>query len=134
MRARFHDWPRILEEHLRERMKRRFKWGRYEHDCCSFAFGVARALTGYDALANIPDYSTADEADLILGEHPIEQHCDEHFQRCTSVGLARRGDLALVEVKGDFALMIVEGPTVIGAGATRLERYPRARMLKAWMV
>lgn len=130
---RFYDWPERLDVYIRERETRRFKWGKDQHDCCSFALGSVIATTGYDAMAEIEDYVSAEEADLILDKHPIEAFMDEHFPP-RALGMAQRGDIALVRVKEELALMIVEGPQLVGAGAYALTRYPRAAIIKAWAV
>lgn len=134
MIERFHDWPERLDTFIRERETMRFAFGKTKNDCCSFAFQCAKALTGYDALADIEDYADAADADLVLDAHPMEAFASLHFPERSSIGFAQRGDIALVVVKAELALTVVEGASLVGPGAFKLERLPRVAMLKAWAV
>ena len=42
------DWPRLLNEYIAKALKRQFRYGR--HDCCTFACGAVRAMTGVDPM------------------------------------------------------------------------------------
>lgn len=129
---RFPDWPEKLVEYIASREHRPFDWGKGKQDCCSFANGGVIAQTGVDLMADIPDYSTAAEADEILLT-PLHELLDARMTRC-SIGLAKRGDIGLAELGGLDTLVIVEGETIVGPGKRRLQRLPRHMMTIAWTV
>lgn len=130
---RFHDWPERLLEYVASREQTRFAWGKGAHDCCSFANGGVVAQTGVDLMADIPDYASADEADLILAAG-LAQLVDERLERRRSVGLARRGDLVLADLRGVETLCLVEGDKIVGPGTRGLQRVPLKLAQIAWAV
>ncbi len=131
---RHHDWPEILHAYIGAREAQRFQWGRRAQDCCSFAFGGALEISGVDAMADIEDYASAEQADLILARISMAEVADAHFQR-VPIGMLKRGDLALTKnIKDEDTLMIVEGANLVGPGARRLIRVPRAKTLIGWSV
>lgn len=132
--TRASDWPELLLAYIAERERRVFEWGKRAHDCCSFSLGWALAATGIDAMAHIEDYHDAAGADLILGRISIAEEVDRSFTRRPRA-LLQRGDVALVlNQAGDDTLVIVEGHFLVGPGARRLERMPRAAALIGWAV
>lgn len=126
------DWPERLIAYLAQRRDRRFKWGPYEHDCCSFGAGGVKALTDVDVMADVPPYASAEQADLLLAK-PIADWLDERFPR-RPIGMARRGDIALATLDGQDTVMIVLGATLIGPGRRGLVELPRSAMRAAWAV
>lgn len=131
--ARPWNWPELLAAYIAERSNRPFAWGKRAQDCASFAFGWALVATGIDAMAELPDYSDAESADLLLGDIGFEAVLDAHFTR-RDIGLAQRGDLALADIGDQETLTIVEGATLIAPGRNRLQRVPRKMMRAAWGV
>jgi hypothetical protein len=131
---RFDDWPERLVEYIAARSERRFEWGKDKQDCCSFANGGVIAITGEDLMADIPDYSSADEADLILADTSLEALMDARLARRESPAFAQRGDVGLTLFNNQPTLVLVEGAQIIGPGKRRLERLPRAQMTIAWAV
>lgn len=132
--ARSPDWPARLCAYIAARQRAPFKWGKRAQDCASFAFGWALEATGIDAMADVPDYASAEEADLLLDDPGFERVLDAHFSRRDGVGLAQRGDLALADINGQLTLTIVLGDELVGPGRRRLEYVPRAAMQAAWEV
>ncbi|MGE0828936.1 MAG: hypothetical protein AB7O04_06250 [Hyphomonadaceae bacterium] len=130
--ARFNNWPQRLIAYIEARERRPFAWGKNAQDCCSFANGAVIEMTGQDAMADIPDYETAEEADLILAT-PLADLLDARFPR-RPIGLARRGDIAMAELDGQDTLMIVEGATLVGPGRRGLVRLARSAMRAAWAI
>lgn len=129
---RFPDWPDRLIAYIAAREKLPFEWGKGKQDCCSFGNGGALAMTGVDLMADIPDYASADEADVILVT-PLEELIDARLPR-RPVGLAQRGDLGLADLNGLDTLVIIEGDMIVGPGKRRLQRLPRYLMSTAWAV
>lgn len=134
---RFHNWPELMAAYIKGRSARPFEFGKRAHDCCSFANQHIIEITGEDPMADIPDYVSAEEADLILADG-LSDLIDARMP-VVSIGRAQRGDIALARMtlsRGEEieSLMIVEGPTLVGPGLRRLERHPRGAMLRAWSV
>lgn len=62
----------------------------------------------------------------------IAAECDRLFVPITPAQ-AQMGDIAGIDdPESGFMLMIVEGATLAGPGETKLERRPRAVMVRAW--
>src|SRR5262245_2833 len=105
--GRLPDWPDRLGAYIATHAHMRFAWGNYAHDCCSFAFGAATAITGRDLMDGLPTYASAEEADLLLAK-PIEAWLDELLPR-VEPAMAQRGDIAVADVREETAALIVEG-------------------------
>lgn len=130
---RFPDWPERLAAYIAARETRRFEWGKGAQDCCSFAAGAVAAITGRDVMADIPPYSSAEEADVILTT-PLEALLDARFAR-RDVGFAQRGDVALARIGKLESVVVVLGAELVGAGRPRgLVYLPRRVMRAAWAV
>lgn len=127
------DWPERLIDYIVARESRPFKWGKGEQDCSSFSAGGVLAMTDADIMADVPDYASAEDADLLLAK-PLEQWLDERLPRRARASLAQRGDLALANLDGQDTVMIVEGATLVGPGRRGLVRLPRSAMHAAWAV
>lgn len=126
------DWAEVLIGYIEARETTPFTWGKEKQDCCSFANGAVKAMTGFDAMADLPDYCDAGSADLILVT-PLEDLLDQRFPRAP-LGMAQRGDIGIAELNGLDTLMIVEGQTLVGPGRRGLVRVERAQMRAAWTV
>lgn len=131
---RFEDWPERFVAYVALRDGRSFEWGKGKQDCCSFANGGVIAITGEDLMADIPDYASAEEADLILADTSLEALMDARLERRESVGFAQRGDVGLALINDAPTLMLVEGTTIVGPGKRRLEHLHRSALLIAWAV
>lgn len=131
---RAHDWPEKLCDFIAGRERVAFRWGRYAHDCFSFAAACVVAQGGPDMAADLAEYVSADEADVLLTEIGMQAHIDKHLTRRESPSFAQRGDVALVNTDHGETLFIVEGEHLVGAGRRRLERIPRARAEIVWAV
>lgn len=134
---RYHDWPERFVRFIASRESQPFTWGKNRQDCCSFGNANVVALTGEDPMADLPEYATAEEADLILSV-PLVELIDARLPR-RDIGEAMRGDVALAmlpDLRGRLreTIVVVEGPTLVGPGLRRLQRVPRGDMLICWSV
>ncbi len=113
---------------------RRFAWRR-GRDCVSFAAACAKAQTGRDPLADVPQWRTRREARIVAeAAGGLEHALDARLAR-VAPALAQRGDIAgLPDPLFGIRLMIIEGETLVGPGARGLERLPRSAMTIAWSV
>lgn len=132
---RFHDWPDRLAAFIASRENRPLKWGRLANDCGSFVAAAALAIRedGLDLMIGIPEYATAADADMIVGDS-YAALMDARLPRRESAGLAQRGDIVLAELRGRETLLVVEGDFLVGPGARKLERVPRSEALICWAV
>lgn len=131
---RFPDWPERLVAYVAEREAQRFEWGKDKQDCCSFANGGVIAMTGVDLMADLPDYASAEEADLILATTSLEELMDARLPRRESPAFAQRGDVGLALIKDQPTLVLVEGTTIAGPNMRTLAHLPRSMLTIAWAV
>lgn len=142
---RFSDWENRLADWLRECRGLAFAWGQL--DCCTFAAGAVRAMTGDDHMAEFRGhYSSAIGAARALrkyGAASLAATLDGKFA-VIEPGLARRGDIVLCDSGGGGggaaaqALAVVLGADAVGVGqqdgVEGLIRIGRAGWLRAWRV
>jgi len=137
---RYRDWEGRLADYLRGCRAARFAWGAM--DCCTFAAGAVRAMTGEDAMAEFRGhYRTARGSARALrriGAGTLEATLDAKFT-AVPPALARRGDIVMADDgQGGGALGIVLGGHATGIGAQGdhegLVRLDRASWLRGWRV
>ena len=129
------DWPLRLNAALESARARAFAWG--EHDCCMFAAGVVRELTGEDFAAPFRGaYAERDGAGLILAEQG-------GVEAITTAALgapldnprfAQRGDVVLIETEEGMALGICDGVNAWLPGVRGLVHRPMPHWRAAWRV
>jgi len=112
-----------------------FAWGRGRNDCVSYGARAVKALTGRDRLRAIRQrWTSASGARRALAAvGGLEAGMDSLFER-VSPSTAKRGDLGLAVMASGPSLVVIEGETVVGPGATGNERLPRAALTAAWDV
>lgn len=128
------DWPERLVAHVSARARAPFAWGKRANDCASAAAQWVEAATGFDVLADLPDWD--DEASALAAVAGVGGLAEGIAARLheTPVGLAGRGDVGVVVFDGrDFAVVVV-GADVVGPGPTRLLHLPRAALVRAFRV
>lgn len=143
---RAHDWPERLLAFLASRERMPFRYGKRANDCCSFGASWVLDVTGRDPMEGVPDYTSAEEADIILAETPLDELLDARFPRYSSTSFAQRGDIGLAPL-GDaefdatsgesvptLTLVVVEGAQVVGPGKRGAVRAPRSALVMAWKV
>jgi len=131
---RAHDWPEKFVSYLNQRERAVFTWGKHAHDCASFGAGWVRIALGVEPLDGLPDYSTAEEAEAILESASFAAMIDERLPRI-DIGLAKRGDIGLIETERGDAVVIIDGVDLVGPAKRRgLVRYPRFKLVAAWEV
>jgi hypothetical protein len=132
---RYPDWETRLAAYLEPLRDRPFQWGR--HDCCTFAAGAVRAMTGKATMAEFRgkyrDEAGAAEALKTTGAGTLISTMNSKFKR-VAPGHAHRGDIVMVD--GNLGISFGEVSLHVGAEGERqgLIRHPRARWRKAWIV
>jgi hypothetical protein len=130
---RFEDWPRRLDDYLREHERRPFAWG--SHDCCTFAACCVEALTGENPMRRYR-YRTERGALRALAR-------DGGLERAVAVALAGREIPPLTAQRGDVVLFTYQGQPVVGVcvgthiaspGPAGLSRTPISAATRAWRV
>lgn len=127
---RLPDWPERLAAYLAVRERTPFEYG--VNDCVLFAAGAVEAMTGVRPA--LPRWRTQRQAAaLLLRRGGILEATAAVLPACP-LGLAQRGDLAVCEAVDGPALLVIEGATLIGPGASGLTRWPRAAAYAAFRV
>lgn len=133
---RFPDWEQRLAAYLEPLRDRRFRWGK--HDCCTFAAGAVKAMTGEDVMPEFrgeySDEASAEEALRAIGNGTLIRTMNAKFER-VPVGHAHRGDIVMV-AGGGLGIAMGEVALQVGEAGTRegLIKRPRAEWKKAWRV
>ena len=135
--TRRHDWPERLAEVVRAARGKRFAWGR--HDCATFAFDCAAAMTGVDRLADFRGrYRTPKGAQRALrrigGVTTLEDLATALTKRPALPETAQRGDLVLIDSDLGPALGVCLGARAAFVGAHGLAFVPTAAARRAWRV
>lgn len=132
MRARFEDWPSRLGDYLAAREAMPFGW--LENDCCSHAAGAVIAMTGDDPMAGLRDYHDERTAIRMLARvGGVDGWLASRFPEI-AIGMARRGDLGVIDRTDGLAAVVVDGALLCGVGPDGLIRTERARLLRAFAV
>lgn len=126
------DWPERLEAFLAVR-DRPFAWG--PQDCVTFAADWVVECLGFDPAARWRGWTNAREAvRAIEAAGGLEAGWAAQLQPIPPA-FAGRGDIGLVRVgRARLASVIVERETVVGTGPQGLERLPRGRLVRAYLV
>ena len=93
MTQRRPDWPELLAAYVEQHRGTPFAWG--AHDCCTFAAGAVKAMTG--TLPALPAYADEREAMRALRDLGGLREAVTRLFEPTLVALAQRGDLLLVK-------------------------------------
>lgn len=125
-------WEKALEAALKERKP--FRWG--SRDCCLWAAGVVRAMTGQDYAAAWRGYRTKAQAEAIKAANGgVEGLLFQALGDDIPVTRAQRGDVVLIR-HGEFqaAGVIAFDGRVAVQGRRGIEFLPRAAATRAWRV
>ena len=135
------DWPEKLADVIRNSQTRRFEYGTF--DCCLFANDAIRAMTGVDIMHGLRGvYRDADSAHRVIKQFGVSLD-DAVGYVASTYGWrkwdvptkARRGDLALVDLRGNPAAGIVTTAGVVGPDRRGgLLTLPTRHILAAWSV
>jgi hypothetical protein len=132
---RYPDWETRLAAYLEPLRDRPFKWGK--HDCCTFAAGAVRAMTGEHSMPEFRgkyrDGVGAAKALQTIGKGTLISTMNAKFKR-VPVSHAHRGDLVMVD--GNLGIAFGDISLHVGAEGERegLIRHLRAAWRKAWIV
>ncbi|GEM_PF-1520725 len=102
------------------------------NDCVRFVLGAVAAQFGSSPWPDV-DWRTERGARRAIAKvGGIEAATDALFESI-ACGDAQFGDLAgVITPEGDFHLALVAGAVLLAPGELRLERSPRADMVRAW--
>lgn len=129
MMDRLSNWESNLSEYLSSKRNEPFQYGK--HDCCTFASGAVKAVTGQNPMADIDHgYDTKIGSLRViksLGHTNLEQVLDNMFYPC-SIGFAQTGDLAFY----DGSVGIVVGSKAVFATQIGYTMIDRSEWTKAW--
>ena len=124
---RLPDWQTRLIGYLNAAARCPFKVG--THDCCLFAAGAVRAMTGSDPAAGYRErYTTLKGGLRVLRKAGFKDHVDMAQTLFSEVHASRAapGDLAVVDTPEGAALGVVQGESVYVLGPDRIGLLPIA--------
>ena len=128
-------WPSRLNEYLEAARERPFSWG--GHDCATFVFDAAEAMTGEDHTVTWRGkYKTPAGALKQIKKHGVEnlgEWLDKFYSR-QPVAFAQRGDVVCVDQDAFGAFGIVIGREALFVGQDGTETRPVAECDYAWRV
>ncbi|HVY12233.1 MAG TPA: hypothetical protein VHB73_01555 [Alphaproteobacteria bacterium] len=130
-------WTTQLSRFLKERAAMPFEWG--VNDCLLFAADAVLAITGVDLAEDVRGgYDSEETADTLLSQYGGMEAAvtaaigmEPHYNPL----LAKRGDVALVEVLGNPALAIVDDSgarLAVARSRDGIQRLPLTAAKKIW--
>lgn len=128
------DWQRRLAEYIQKVQHRKFRWGRF--DCCLFAAGAVKAMTGKDPMPEFrgqyTSEATAKQALRDIGSGTLYNTMRAKFGNPVPAVQANRGDIAWLE--GCLGIIVSRYAIMIFADG-RMAKIPvRGSGMKAWRV
>ena len=131
-----HDlWPSLLNDYLEAVSERPFSWG--EHDCATFVFGAAEAMTGLDHSKTWRGkYKTKAGALKQIKKHGVEnlgEWLDKFYGR-QPISFSQRGDIVSIEQDAFGAFGIVVGAEAIFLSQDGTDTRPLTVCDYAWRV
>lgn len=131
MTMRLPNWPRLLDEYVNTARARPFAWGAL--DCCSFAAGAVRAITGRDV--PMPSWCDRREAAATLRRlGGLRAAVCQRLGDMQPAALARRGDVLLLRQRGRDVLAVCLGHAWASPGRAGLAFGPMDEALGAWRI
>ena len=128
---RVENWQSKLNEHLKTVGK--FEWGK--NDCCMFAVGCVKVLTGVDHSKDYKGYKTAiGAARRVEKAGGIESIASDALGASKPLKEAKRGDIVLFNAGKDVALGVSVGDKIVAVGEDGLIFLPFSDGIKAWSV
>jgi len=115
---RLPDWEARLAAYLEPLRARQFAWGR--HDCCTFAAGAVKAMTGVDPMPEFRGrYRTALGSERALRRYGAGTLATTLDRKFTPIGaaLAQRGDIVMSG--GLLGICTAGGLIAVGAEGER---------------
>jgi hypothetical protein len=132
---KLNNWPTLLATFLLERHKQPFAWG--VNDCCLFAADAVHTITGVDPAPEFRGhYRTAIGAKRALiryGAGEIKPTFDAKFGELKPRLTAQRGDIALLNIDGNYVVGVVFG-TIYVVSQTGLLQLPLNKALGIWSI
>lgn len=137
MLTRREDWPSRLAAAIEDARDKPFRWG--SHDCGLFAGACVQAMTDVDPVAEFRgQYDDEDGARAtmlaIAGGGLRAVWYRALGPAMNNVRMARRGDVALIEIGGIEVTGIVAGSRVACLTEAGVAMVPAHRIVAAWRV
>lgn len=133
---RIERWATALNNAIDAERAKDFEWGL--SDCSLFVADCVNAMTGVDWAADFRGhYSTAKGSLLALrkyGKGTLYKTMDHYFARHTSILMARRGDVVVMESEIGQCLGICIGATVAFRSPDGVVFMPLTKCVAAWVI
>lgn len=128
--SRLPSWERNLQEYLST--INLFEWGKT--DCCMFAVGAVKAITGIDHGTEYKHRTKLGAAKLLTKHGGVEAIAIKHLGNPKPATFAQRGDVVSFQTDEGLALGICIGTKIAAMKAEGLIFLPLFKSLKAWSV
>lgn len=136
--VRLQDWTVRLDRWVTEWRSAAFDWG--AHDCCTFAAGAVREVTGFDPLGALQWSDVVGAAETLVQVGGLIAGVTARLGPHIAPAWAQRGDLLLLPM--DFtsgqvsreSLAVCLGNCCVAPGRGQLQFLPWAAALHAWPV
>lgn len=126
---RLPNWPRLLDEYVDAARLQPFGWGAL--DCCTFAAGAVRVITG--RVVPLPAWSGRRAAvDVLRRLGGLRAAADRHLGDMQPAPAARRGDVLLLQQQGRDLLAVCLGHAWAAPARYGLAFGPAHEALGAW--
>ena len=128
---RYRDWQSRLAGFVASRESAPFVWG--SNDCALFMFDAIEAMTGYDPVADLRDYSSELGAARILKRKGgMRGLAKERLGAEIHPMQAQVGDVGLVDVGGRESFALCGGSFWLSPGPNGLVRLDLGVAVMAW--
>jgi len=123
-------WERNLQTYLSSIDE--FEWGKT--DCCMFAVGAVKVITGIDHGKAYKHKTQIGAAKLLAKHGGVEAIATKHLGNPKPATFAQRGDVVSFETEEGLALGICIGNRIAAMKADGLTFLPLFKSIKAWSV
>lgn len=127
---RLQSWEKHLDDFLCS--VGAFEWGKT--DCCMFAVGAVKAITGIDYGKDYEHRSKIGAAKLLSKHGGVEAIATKHLGEPKPAAFAKRGDVVSLDTGDGIALGICVGDKIAAMKEDGLTFLSSARTQKAWSV
>ncbi|WP_157755053.1 DUF6950 family protein [Variovorax boronicumulans] len=127
------DWQERFAAYVGDRMAMPFDWA--SNDCCTFAAGAVKAITGADLMADVPAYDSALAAGRLIEDGGgLQALVTSMLGQPMSPLMAAVGDVVLLTNEGRDLLGICNGVNAIAPGPVGLVALEMNAASVAWKI
>ncbi|MEH6834803.1 MULTISPECIES: DUF6950 family protein [Falsihalocynthiibacter] len=128
------NWRAELFAYIASARGKKFRAGR--NDCALFSAGAVHAMTGFDPARGLRKYSSLKGGWAMLSEMGFADHVEYAASLFPEIPVlqASVGDLAVIKGADDFAIGVVQGPSIFVLTRQGMGVIPLTQAAKAFRV